>query len=48
MACLCAYDCATIRRDEWYGVNLRPGTVVSVGVPENYKRTAAPDERKEG
>jgi hypothetical protein len=28
MSCLAAYDCATVRRDEWYGVTLRPGKLI--------------------
>lgn len=29
MACLAAFDCATVRRDEWYGLKPAIGQVLS-------------------
>lgn len=49
ISCLVAYDCATIRRDEWYGLKPEIDQVLSCARPPQYeKRTAAADgERKE-
>ena len=37
MACLAAYDCATVRRDEWYGLKPAVGQVLSAARPPHYE-----------